>query len=187
MTDVTPRTADLTDILSGRSFPTDTVDVYLDEKAAYLVFTLNNDIRASQARNEDTTELEAERDKIAKAAEDTKRVFHLRGVSRKAQEDAVEVTFAKHPQEYDAFGRPRPNFEGDRKMAALTWALYVQKIVMPDGSELVAPSEEMMALFRGEAPDFAVKTVDQAIDSLRGGAARGFEAIVQDHDFLSRR
>ena len=114
-------------------------------------------------------------------------MFHLRGVSRKAQEDAVEVTFAKYPQEYDAFGRPRPNFEGDRKMAALTWALYVQKIVMPDGSELVAPSEEMMALFRGEAPDFAVKTVDQAIDSLRGGAARGFEAIVQDHDFLSRR
>ena len=116
-----PHTFDLADVLSGRTFPERTVDVFMDEKAAYLIYLADAEIRtASEAEVE---ELEKHREGLAKAAETSKLTFHLRGVSRTVREEALNSTIKEFPIENDFLGRPKANPEADRKFAAAQWAL----------------------------------------------------------------
>lgn len=184
--DITPHNADLADILSGVSLPTDSVDIYMNAQGAYMIYDLNDQIRRAEARGDDTAELEKTREEVQKAVEGSRRTVELRGVNRHDRDAAIDKVMIDHPQEFDFLGRPKPDLAADRELNATMWALHIQRIVMPNGAALVAPNVETVKAFIAQAPDHAIKTIAEAINGLEKKTTEGFESMVQDHDFLSQ-
>lgn len=186
--DITPKTLDLAAALSGRTFATDTVDVYLDEEAAYEVAHLNDEIkRATILENqEDLLKFEAELKDLTVRASASRLTFHVSTVPRHVRKAVLESVLKDYPNTQDAFGREVTSQEADDVFANRSWATYIRKIVGADGSERIQPDEEDIKIFRDNAPDTAVAAVEEGIRELSEGSKSGVETLLQEHSFLSR-
>lgn len=189
MTDETsPKTLDLAAVFSGRSYPKETVTVYMDEVLGYKIYKLTKEsVQATLARDEDEKDrIGAELKEAAAKAEPSRLLFHLTGASREDRKAATEETLEKFPAEKDAFGREKSNAEANEYYANLVWKLHVERIEAADGST-VEPTLEDVEMFRKHAPDHAIEAVEAGIQELTEGVKGGFTTLIQEHDFLSQR
>lgn len=187
--EITPNIAtfDVAEMFAGKSYPKDTVEVFMDEATAYEINKLQAEARQAVASQDEEAgrAVEERLTALVKRGAASKYVFHLTGVSRDSRKAAVESVTAEFPMEQDFLGRDKPNPQGDEKYANLMWALHIEKIVAPSGAVIVAPSEADIKVIRGNAPDPAVEKVEAAIKELSTGVKSGFETLAQEHDFLS--
>lgn len=185
-----PKTAtfDLADVFTGKAFPKDTKDVYLDEETSYEISRLNKESTKAVALNDEDAakRIEAEFTALIAKAEKSHYVVYLTGVSRQDRKTALEEVMDKYPMESDAFGRIKPNEKANDFLANLSWKMHIEKIVDPNGAELV-PSLEDIIIFRDNAPDPAIAVIEEGINELSEGVKSGFETIVQNSAFLSKR
>lgn len=182
-------TFDIADLFSGKAYPKDTVDVFLDEATGYAIAKAEAAIKdavIAHASEERLTELRDERDALVAKGARSKYTFHLTGVSRQDKMNILHVVTAEFPQETDFLGRVKPNPESDEKYTNLYWALHVERIVAPDGSVHAPVTEADAKLFRNNAPEPAITAVNTAIRELSEGVKNGFESLAQEHDFLSQ-
>lgn len=187
MTDETnapnPKTFDLAAALAGRTFPEITVPVFLDEAMQFELSRLDKAI--STATTEEAVKLEKERKELLTTFKEFALKVKVKGAPRHLRKATLDKVLADFPTDRDAFGRVKPNPEGDEAFATATWLLHVVEITAPDGSVL-NPSEEDIINFRNNAPDAAIFAVESAIGELTSGSKAGYEAAVQDLDFLSQ-
>lgn len=71
----------LADVIKGRGFPEDTVDIYLDAESAYELSKLNEEI-IELADGEDSSVLDEQAGELAKKIIASKLTFHMRGISQ---------------------------------------------------------------------------------------------------------
>lgn len=178
-----PKTVNLADILAGRSFPTETVEIYMDEATAYEISKVNAEIEVAKG---DTDDLEARREELIKKGAPSRLTIHLRGIPRHDRENIIRTVMDLYPQKRDFLGRPEPDIDADNAFTNLIWTAMIEKIEAEAG--VVEPvGEDDVRLLRDNAPDQALTLISSAIDALTEGAKSGFEALAQEHDFLSRR
>lgn len=189
MTDTTPnaKTFDVADMFTGKAYPKDSVVVYMDEGAAYELYKLREEaLQALQEGDEKAGKaIEKRLKELVKRGAESKYTFHLTGVSRDDRKAVIDLVRSEFPAEADFLGREKPNAEADEKYANLYWALHIEKIERPDGALIVAPDEATIKVIRGNAPDPAINAIESKIRELSEGVKGGFEALVQEHDFLS--
>lgn len=180
-------TFDVAEMFLGSLYPTEEVSFYTDAAVAYEFHRLSEEaIQAIRDKDESAaTEIETRRDELIRKAADKRYVIHLRGQSRDNRRAIINQVRAKYPADQDFLGREKANPEADEMYANLTWALHIEKIVRPDGAVLVGPDAEVIKVIRGNAPDSELAKVEQAIMDLSEGVKSGFEALAQEHDFLS--
>lgn len=184
------KTIDFAAYLSGQELPKDTVSVILNEKVGYDAYRLQEAIKGLDPKD-DADEIEglrtllAELQKTAQASEFT---FHLTAVSREDRDRIRTQIREEFEVETDMFGRTKPNAEAEKAYTSRIWALHTELVEGPDGIRLTAPTPENIAGLLAKAPDLALSKIDAKIAELQGsGATEGFEALIQDADFLSQR
>lgn len=189
MTDaLNPATFDIADMFAGTAYPETVVPFYTDQKIAYEFHKLAQEaVKALQNEDQDAAKDIAQRQEdLVKAAEEKRFEIHLRGQSRDNRTAVLDSVRAEFPAEVDPlFGREKPNEAADRVYTNRMWALFIEKIVSPDGRIMVAPTEEQVKALRGRSADSELAKVEKAIQELSEGAKSGFESLAQEHDFLS--
>lgn len=176
----------IADVLSGRSYPTETAEVYMDEAVAYEISKVNAEIAIATKKGDDVTDLEARLSGLVEKGAGTRLVFHLRGVSRHDRQNIIKAVMEEHPQKTDFLGRPEPDLDADEMYTNLTWAALTEKIEAPGG--VVDPvGEDDIKLLRDNLPDGALDVIAKAVSALTEGAKSGFETLAQEHSFLSQR
>lgn len=189
MTDApNPATFDIADLFNGKAYPKTSVDVWMDEDAAYQIYKNAQAVRDALQRDEQEkfAELEAKHNELIKRAEPSRVTFNLTGVSRDDRQAALDKVLDTHPMEYNFLGQAKPNPKADEMHANLRWALHTESIVRADGATIVAPTPEQIKFFRGKAPDSALRAIEEAINEFTDGAASGFDTIAQETGFLSQ-
>lgn len=182
------------DVLSERTYPTDTVTVFLDEQAAYE----GRKIALEMESAEDPTEVDVEKysariDALRDRIQASEYVFHLRGISDDKYADAKAVVDEKfkgrQKQRRTADGRLEKYLDEDDQMAylrylsALMISLHVDQIVDPNGRVNTAPGADEIAMFVDKAPSAAVEKLNEAVKALRVSATQ-YEATLDEGFFL---
>jgi hypothetical protein len=184
---VNHKTFDLGAVLAGQSYPEEVVDVYFDERTAYMISLLNEQVRELSVEGGEKYE---EADKALKdliaSLEASKFQFHLQGIPqriRKAILDRVEVEI---PEERNGLGMAQPNSNREELFRLYMFEAYISKIVDPDGAEIVKPSLESIKELRESAPRHALEKIEQGIIDLENKTVYGFELAIKSSDFLSK-
>lgn len=167
-------TFDLRETLANRAYPTTSVKVWMDEKVFFEIAALNRKI--TDTPNDDKKAIKAlENELEAKLKQRDDEAFrvHLRGVSKQARNDLQTEAMVQIPFIRDIYGREDDKRTWDRAnlLSEIYFAEYITKIVNPVGDEQVFTEEnkrDLARAFIGQAPDFSVQIVDQAIGALRG-------------------
>lgn len=180
-------TFDLADMFSGISYPETIVPVYTNPGVGYEIHKLTAEAKeAVLLKDEDKARDIAERrDKLISESDRFRYEFTLKGHSKGDREAITDKIRAEFPPEKDWMGRETYTPEADKLFVNLTWALHIASIKAPNGAINVAPGAEGVELLRAQLPDSEQKRIEAAIQELTEGAKAGFEALAQEHDFLS--
>lgn len=202
-----PGKFNIVDVVRGRSYPTDTVDVFIDEKIAFEVANMNEMIDnilkdmdknvLSKKQIDDLTqkrdEIMEKRDALINEMGGNKYVFHLTGVSEGVRQDMYEKAIEKFPIKYEKNRNPLSgilekeeieNAERDRYFTALLWEAYISKVVAPDGSEQDGITYEDAIELRRSLPLASVSSITEAIEKMR--AATALFMLSVNEDFLAK-
>lgn len=189
-------TFDLLDAITGRTYPEHSVKVSFDEKSAFDLYEVSNRIKALEAR---ASIRSAEEDDELRELVDVKRpdllekmksltyTFLLRGVTRDARQELIDLADERYPAPQDADERAKVARERAEFVENQTWLMHIVSITNPQGQTNAALDEDTIQMFRDQAPLVAVNRVAGGIQDLTRGAKSGFETLAQDPDFLSER
>ena len=188
MTDVpNPKTIDFAKVFSGQEYPKDSVHVVTDRKLAYSVHKLREALQEANRKGDadEITGLEATYEEVLKAAEGHSFTFHLTDVSRETKRAVLDSVNKDFDIETDMFGQMKANPAAEEAYKARMWAVHTERIVGPDGAEIVSPTEENLLAFLAGAPDKAIQDIDAKISEFGSGTSEGLDSIIRDADFLS--
>ena len=182
-----PQTFDIADMFSGIAYPTEVVPFYTNSKIAYEFNKLSKEASDAVLRKDEEAakDIQERQETLFKQAEAFRYEIHLRGQSRDNRQAVLDGVRTEFPAEKDFLGREEIAPEADETYINRIWALHIEKIVAPNGSLRVAPSEAEVKILRGNSPDSEIAKVERAIQGLTEGAKSGFESLAQEHDFLS--
>lgn len=178
-----PETFDLSDMFTGVDFPTEEVPVFLNERVAYDLSKVEEEI----AKSPDDEKLEKKRKALVKEASKSCFTFHLEGIPSSNLQNALDEIEKIRPQEFTTFGRPKPDPERNEMTLDAIWVLFIKKIVSPDGKVATVETTEDARSLRKGVPFEVSEKVTAAINELRERVAKGFESLAMETDFLSKR
>lgn len=186
---VSPKTFDLGAALSGVGYPSSVVDIYLDEAVAYSITIINEHLDKFSANGDHEAYQAAEKtlDELMEQMKERKYEFHIQAIparQRRAIEDKVRAT-EKAPV-IGPLGHVIRDSEADELFARLLMQAMVTKIVAPSGATIENPSFEECVEFRENAPDFALRALEDGILAMGERVSKGFETTVKSADFLSK-
>ena len=196
--------------LKGRSYPTDTVVVWLDEEAAYPILRLDGEIAQLKARvsllpdDEDKAkvakayekqiaELEKELKAVSESLKASRYTFTVRGIDPGTQDDLLAKAVAEYPYEYDEYRNEitgqrireeKASAERDRYYTNLLWQAHIIKIEDAEGNEDFMPDLETIAATRRIVPRAGYSAIAEVIDKV-DMAVNWFAAVV-DEGFLAK-
>lgn len=202
-----PGTFNIVDVVKGRSYPTDTVDVFIDENVAFQASELDAAIvkisETMDKKNLDKKTLDGflkkreeildRKEKLVEEMGGTRYVFHLTGVSEGKRQDLYDKAVEKYAVEYEknrnAFTGDTEkveleNVERDRYFTSLLWEASVVKIVAPDGDEQTSINYEEALELRRSLPLASASAITEAIEKMR--AATAIFMISVNEDFLAK-
>jgi len=191
-------TFSIINVLKDRAFPTEEVNVYLDEEAAYLASKLQERIAELnvELKPEDENkikELSKDLDAAVKDLEKSKYVFALSGMSEGKRVELQEKSLEKFPLEYDETKNPftgevtKQEIEDkhrDRYFTDLLWAESIKKITDPEGNVQEQITLEDVSSLRDLLPIAATGAITQSVEKLRISTAVFMASV--DEDFLAK-
>lgn len=179
------------EVVQGRSYPSEDVNIYLDEATAYRIAKIEEAI-AVEADSDRVNKLEAEIISLREQLEKSKYVFKIAGIPTEVREGLLTKAYAEIPATYhhnknfltgglEKVEKESP--ERDKLYTNLLWQAHVNQIIAPDGRVETSPSLAAIVAFRG-APLSQQQKLANAINKLVV-AADAFEQVVDD-DFLAK-
>lgn len=190
---LTPETFSFFDVLSEKAYPRDTVTVYMDDAAAYDLRKISREAEELDSQ-EDMNDLAERLAALRQRIEASAMTFHLAGVGADRMQDAMNVANehfeGKKVNRKRADGSIMRELPQDqqvafmRYMSAVTLSLHVEKIVLADGRQMVAPSPDEIAAFMDKAPVAAMEAINRAVRDLQVTTS-DFEATL-DEGFLAK-
>lgn len=197
-----PDTFDFLGVLSGISYPEDTVVISLDEGAAHLIEKIEN---SSSQEDIDPDTRDKMNEKVASAREALRRTtlrFYLRGFDSDTVKTLNKVAKNKFPDrkmEVNGMKIPVPTPEQEEYATALTVAAFTHKVEQvstgaiderpffpddPDGTKAIIAYAEKLSKFLGKIPESQSLKLRQACNEL-SLSAEAFEDAIGD-DFLAK-
>lgn len=179
MTEPNPMTTTLSDILTGATFPEETITVFLDADAMYTY--------AKATRNRDTDlakreEWEAVVEAIEEELADKAIKVTIRDIPLSVRKNVVK-SVRKEYKPIEIAGRKVDTEKGLEEINTRLWALYITKIEAK--GQVFHPTLEDIRTLQDSAPDVALGAIAQAIDNLTETTTSGYSQAVS-LDFLSQ-
>lgn len=188
-----PGKFNIMDAVKDRAFPTQEVNVYLDEETAYLAADANERLKQTPAAGKEYVAIQKEVDSLVSKLEESKYVFTIRGIAESRRDEILKLASDKYPVEYredkNAYTGEikREEIEDDKRNSLFTsmlWSEHIAQIVAPDGSIQEGISAEDAKELRGSLPLASSALVNRAIDKIR--AASAIFMMTVDEDFLAK-
>jgi len=180
-------TFNLLDMLAGRTYPEDTVDVFLDAKTAYLIAKSNEEVGRLRAnkQNDEAQELEKAVEALVEESSKAKLTLHIRAIPMEVREALLKKAFEEFPEERDFVGRVRESRERDKHYTRLLWEAHILSVETAQGTDHDITLEKVSAMRKGGIPEQGVDDIASAIKDLYAGTAAGFEQAAQETAFSS--
>ncbi len=195
------------DVLQDRGYPTEQVEVFLDEAVAYAASDLDDAIKEldrqldREAGNNDAVddlmkrrdEVLDRKEKLVEEMGGARYVFHLMGISEGKRQDLYDRAVGQFPIEYErdrnAFTgesdkKEIDNQERDRFFTTLLWEAHVTKIVAPDGSVQEGINFDEALELRRVLPLAATGAITEGIEKMRTATALFMMSV--NEDFLAK-
>lgn len=202
-----PGTFKIMDALRERAFPTEEVEVYLDEESAYFASQIDEQLKELQKKidkssdsnpalkelNKKYEEVLAQKDALVEEIGGSKFVFHLMGISEGKREDLYDLCLKKYPMQYENERNPLTgqaekkevdNPDRDKYFTNLVWESHIFKIVSPDGSVQEGITYDEAVELRRSLPLSATSHITNAIEKLRTATAVFLMTV--NEDFLAK-
>lgn len=193
----------IVDVLRDKSFPTDEVEIFIEEGTAFEASQLDEDMK-DLAKQLDKSpedkellrkyeEFTERKDKIIEEMGGTRYVFHLTGISEGRREDLYEKAVEKYPIEYEVDRNPftgdgekkeKSNTQRDRYFTNLLWEAHITKIVAPDGAIQESINFDEAVELRRTLPLASIGRITEAIEKMR--TATAVFMMTTDEDFLAK-
>lgn len=193
-----PGTFSIINVLKERAYPTEEVNVYLDEQSAYDAAKIQEKIEelSKSLEPEVQKEIDAlidERASIVSVLEKSRYVFSISGISEGRRDELQEKAIEKFPLEYEESKNPftgevvkteKENKQRDREFTNLLWVESIKKIVNPSGDVQESVTFEDVVALRDLLPIAAIGSITQSIEKLRISTAIFMSTV--DEDFLAK-
>lgn len=196
-----PKTFNILDAISKRSYPHDVVNVFLDEQLAYDAYALNDEVHELQELSINDKDAAAKLVEVEKKfteavdkLEASRIEFHVYGLSEGDREDIYNISVKEFPIEYEESKNPYTgesvkneveNKDRDKLFTTLLWVAQIRKIVSPDGSVQEGLTKKDVEELRRNLPIASIASINEAIDKVR--AATATFMIKVNQDFLAKR
>ena len=163
------------DRLNGRNYPTETVEIFLDEEAGLAAMELQEAI-AHEADGEKVNAMQAELEALGAKLAESKYTLSLRGISTEEYDATVDAAREAHPVEFRdvmnplTFAREREVVESEAReqlFRNLLWAKYIESVTDHEGNVDDDITPELVAVFCLRAPIMAPIKVSEAVEKLR--------------------
>jgi hypothetical protein len=193
---LTPETFSFINTLAEVDYPTDEVEIVMDEKATIELKRILDKLKDVPEDDIDTMEAFLNDAKYWQDRRDASiHIFRLSGVSDDTISDLQDVAAAK----FESLRKPRKGVTGQlervlpesenknyaRYFNALVLSVHIHQIERADGAILTAPSAEEVAVFIDKGPTAEKEKLQRAIGALRA-RSEDFERRI-DVGFLAKR
>lgn len=181
------KTFDLVGVLSGRNFPEHKVTVFFDEGLGFAVHTLRKalDLAVASGDEDLVTKTQKELDTTLEKVKSEMYTFHLRGVPESVRRNIIETINEEFPPKKNLLGQPEIDIKADKELTKKLWAAYIVKVENPEGAVQIMDADTVEILYN-QSSRSVHEAINAGIDELTSGAHKGFEAAVQEIDFLSQ-
>ena len=115
LTDLDHKTFDIGEVLAGRTYPENTVGVYLNEQVGFAIYEASQALRTAEIRDDAAAVKELDERLVAlkKSAADTRYEFTVRGIPESARKAILAEVLKEAPLEMDLLGRVQSDIERD--------------------------------------------------------------------------
>jgi hypothetical protein len=201
-----PGKFNIVDVLKGRGYPTDEIDVFIDESVAFVASDMEDKIGKLREKMESETEkskldeilkkyedLMAEKDALIREMGGTRYVFHVQGISEGQRDDIWKKSVERFPIKHETDRNPLTgkvdrievqNPERDKYFTGLLWQAHIKKIVDPEGNEQEGITVEDAFELRRSLPLASIGKITEAVERMR--AATTVFMMTVDEDFLAK-
>lgn len=188
-----PGKFNIIDVVKDRAFPTQEVNVYLDEETAYLAAEASEKLKQTPAAGKEYAVIQAEVDSLLLKLEESKYVFTITGISESRRDEILKIASDKYPIEYREDKNTytgeikREEIEDENRnnlFTSMLWSEHISKIVAPDGSVQENLSAEDAKELRGALPLASTALINRSIEKIRSASAIFMMTV--DEDFLAK-
>lgn len=202
----TPGRFNILDVIRERAYPTDEIEVFIDENIAFIAAEIEDAIKrlgAEMDKESDKKELDIllkkqeelldEKNKLIEEMGGSRYVFHIQGISEGVRDDLWKKSVERYPIRHESDRNPLTgkaerteveNPERDRYFTNLLWEAHIKKIVDPQGNEQDSVTFEEAFELRRNLPLASIGKITEAIEKMR--AATAVFMMTVDEDFLAK-
>lgn len=180
-------TFSFSEVIQGRGYPKDEVEIFLDEGTAYEIQKLEHKI-ADQTDNDEADRLSEGLIPLRAKLAESRFVFKITGVPSEVRENLLEQVQKEIPPKFDhnknfITGQVEKveieNPKRDRLYTNMLWQASIEQIVSPTGAVDTAPDLATVTHFRSKAPMSQLHKFNDALEKLVV-ASEAFEVLTDD-------
>lgn len=200
-----PGTFNIVNVLKGRAYPSDVINVYLEEQAAYDAAEISERILELEEQDavsgfqlpkdlkKELEDLNAKRDSLIEKINSQKYLVKITGISEGKRDELLKEALKKFPMEYEEVKNPIttevvkneiPNQERNDLFTEMLWLEHITSITAPDGAVQDSFTIEDVRDIRSNLPISATGLITEAIEKLRVSTAVFLMKV--DEDFLAK-
>lgn len=188
-----PGKFNIVDVLKERAYPTDSVNIYVDEDTAYKAAELSEELKRTSELDEKYAGISESLDTLMDTLSESKYVVTITGISEGKRDELYELAVKKYPIEFkenknvltgESTREEIESQERDELFTNLLWSAYITKIVAPNGAEQDGITPEDAEEMRKSLPIAANSIINAAIQNMRAATAVFMYKV--DEDFLAK-
>lgn len=201
-----PKTFNIINVLAERAYPTEVVEIILDEENSYKASVVKSKLEdldkkiasknPSAQQKEARDKLIEELDALVEQIEKSKYHFHIKGISEGKREKLISEATKKYPVEYEKGAelsallggnsepREKPSPERDQLFTDFLWRDQIEKIVDPDGNEQTNLTYNEIRALRDNLPLSSSAKINRSIEKIRSATA--LFMMETGEDFLAK-
>jgi hypothetical protein len=194
-------------VLKERAYPSENIDIYIDESIAYNASEIDKRIKEIDRNSDEIVadsdalqeaiarrdELIIQRDSIIEELGGNKYVFTITGISEGVREDLYKLSTDKYPVQVEKKMNPftgqdeseeLESLDRNRLFTNLLWQGHITKIVAPNGDVQDGITAEEAVELRRSLPIASSGKITEAIEKIR--TATAIFMMTVDEDFLAK-
>lgn len=181
------------DRLQGRNYPTEELEIFLDEAEGKIILDLKDKLKSVNLTPEEREAVERDITLHSRKAHESRYILKLQGISVEEYDSVVDAAKEAYPYEYTQDRHPLtaeivrdliPNDDREQYFRTHLWSKFFQAIVDKSGNVDSNMTPEFVAIFLKLAPVSVQAQVGIAVHKLR--MVTNWMDEIQGEDFFPK-
>lgn len=187
-----PGTFSFLDRLANRNYPTEEVEIFLDEATGHKIEKLASDL-ANATSDEQAVIIEKQIAALSEKARDSRYIVHMEGISVEEYDATVDAAQELYPTEFKESRHPLtmalertpvPSEERDIFFRTQLWSKYIRSVEDASGNVDNNITPEWIGVVLNRSPIIAQARIQGGVEQLR--MITSWMDEIQGEDFLAK-